>query len=301
MKLASTLFGVLLAFGLASASDETKAVEEKVLKMWGEAAKGDAAAYHSYFADGVEMITNGEVDEAPWGNLGFITDLFTKVRYGKVALVHPVAKGGDNTYFMDLDWYVTVLATGQQLPLGTWSQQYTFNSAGKISKIQSVCNGALLEKFGAALQPPPPLREDLEKYFQAWAIDDAATVVATYAAGFKFSRNGKQDMMPYNMNYVVKLMQLVSWKYEILDFAVAGSDSAVANLKVTVTPKEGGEAVEYLEGWYVTWMEETDKLLSVAAVSDSADQFDAMSLAFPQLVELKAKMAQKQAEMAATA
>lgn len=167
---------------------DAKAARAKLGEFWDAAMQGDAEKYHSFFASNVKIVTNGEEDEAPWGDVKFVKSLFSKVRYGNIIATTPIAKSADGSYFITYAWTVTILATGQEIEMGSWSQKITFDGAGKISHISTVCDQLLLDRFSLALEPMQDLKAVLQTYVDAWNSGDVEKIIASTHPHFTFIR-----------------------------------------------------------------------------------------------------------------
>lgn len=261
----------LVACTYATSADVT-AVRAKLGDFWNAAADGDADKYHSFFSSKLEVVTNGEPDQAPWTDVKFVKDLFSKVRYSDVVPSTPVAKAEDGTYFVTIDWSVTMMSTGQELKMGPWAQQFGFDADGKINKIVTVCDGVSLENFGKALAPPADLRALLQKYLDGWNTADPAKMIAATHPKFYLTRNNQEDRNNWrDPSFLGKFFEKGTWKFTIEDIAITAPEFALANIAVEITPT-GKDPVHLMEGWYVQYAyNDDDEVVSVGSIISIVD------------------------------
>jgi hypothetical protein len=249
--------------------------------LWKAAMEGNAEQYHGMLSPNVVVVTNGQVDDAQWGQAAFVRDLFSKVRYADMRAVTPMGTdAATNTFFVNYRWSLIVLATGQDIDMGLWSTAVRLDANNKIVHIKNVCSDQPLQQLTHALTIKRPFRAALEAFIAAMNSGSTREAASKLDKDFTLTRNDEDDPDFTPMN-LPKLFQHVTWNFRLLDYAPTGPFDVLVNLETTVTPKTRGEPVRFLEGWHVSFdaqNKQTETIVSIDCVCDSLAAYEADQL-----------------------
>ena len=242
-----TMLNLGLCFNVAQLSDLVDA-------HWKALGSGDAVEFVSNLAPGYIEIVNGEVDNTPWTDVGYVKSYFDRVSISDFHVLSSCALAGPNTVIAVIDWQVTFHHTLETVRMGEWQQTYTFNEAGKITKISSICDGAQLQKLSDLLSTEPvDYRPAFQSLVNAFNAKDTQKVLDAFALEEVFwRRNGQNDTCswyrPRFLNFLFK--QSISLSLET--FASAVPRSSYAAMTWTHTSKDQ-KVVTIPDSWFITW------------------------------------------------
>jgi len=245
----------------------TQQVNRTLHEFWEAAMDGDAARYHSFFSSNLVVFTNGEEDDAPWKQESFIKGLFSKVRYREMKMNTPVGlEASTGTFICHFKWSITIMVTGQEIDMGTWSTRFNFDSAGKIARMTNIgLNGPLIA-LATALTTKKDSRETTQNFVNAMNAGNVPNVQKLLNSNFFYFSNG-EEIENWEQN-LPNLFNNVRWYIKILDYATAGPGEALVNVECTV--QAGGNSVTSLQGWHMMFNTTApETILSIVAIQDS--------------------------------
>lgn len=270
------IFCSLICFVIAVSEKEAA---EKFQGLWSSAEAGDANKYHSYLSPNVQVITNGDVDDAPWAKLSFVKELFSKVRYQNFVKESPVGldKTG-TTAFAHFSWDAVILATGEYIEMGHWSQELTFDSQGKITAINNICSNNALERLAESLQPMDNQRNLVEAFLAGWSAGDVDKMKSPLDNEFYMLRNSEEVENFFGKKALTALFGKTKWSLRLLSYAANGADTALASVDVSVH-STAGQSTKHIEGWTISfqWDKKRESIKSIGSifsVMDSLALFD---------------------------
>lgn len=253
--------------GIALAALTTQRVNTTIHQFWDSAMDGDATKYRSFLADNVVVVTNGEEDDAPWQQESFIKGLFSKVRYREMKMTTPVGyDAAADTFIFHYQWSMIMLATGQEIDMGLWSQRVKFDAAGKIVQLTNVGLAQPLNALAQALSSKADFRDIVQGFVTAINAGNAQDMHKFLTTDFVYASNGK-DVDNWEKNMAASFSH-ARWRLSVLDYAQAGPDEALVNVQAVV--EAAGSSVSSLQGWQVGFNATgTATISSIVAIQDS--------------------------------
>jgi len=104
------------------------------------------------------------VDNAPWTDVEYVKNYFKRVDVTSLHALSSFVIAAPNSVIVVADWQVKMRDTLDVVRMGEWQQTYTFNEAGKLTKLSSICDGAQVQKLSDMLSTEPV---DYKPAFQA--------------------------------------------------------------------------------------------------------------------------------------
>jgi len=259
-----TLLALGACFNVVELSDFVEA-------HWKAQAEGDAAAFVSLFARGFTQTVNGEADTTPWTDEKFVQSLFRRVAFHSISALTSMALAGPNTVIVVIEWEVRFKDTLETLNMGEWQQTYTFNDAGKIFKLSSICDGAFVQRYSDLMSPPiedyRPAFESLVTAFNTKDVNGVLTAFVPEEVYWK--RNGQNDsftwIRPRFLGFLFQ--QTLTVKLDAFASSVPRTSYAI----MTWTHTKGDTVTVIHDSWFVTWSPE-GKLSHVRSVTNGQEK-----------------------------
>lgn len=263
----------LILCAIAAHAITLEDASQKLDTLWKAQSRGDAPAYHAFLSKDVKIITNGEEDVAPWKDVGFVKDLFSKLIFSDVELAVPIVAIPDqpNSFLANSNWAVTVQSTGETIQMGLWSQKITFDEQSLIKEIDSIADGNVLEQFGNALNIVAygdAVKQNVVAFIDSMNKKDVNACFEKFGLQFEFTRNGFSDFRYVATKNLQYFFEKVPLNIELTDFVLSSTSSV--NMRVKNTATIDGKTVTWPEAWIVTFDADL-KLIAIAVVGDSVE------------------------------
>lgn len=245
-------------------------MQDLIERHWRIQKRGDAEAFVANLAPDAKFFVNGEEDNAPWTDLSFVKDLFTRVQYSRTEAVTTIGLLDKNQIMYVIDWGVTILNTFEYQTLGPWQQKVLFTDEGKIQSIHSVCDGINLSRFGALLEPNTrDNKASMLAVLEAYNTKNLDAVVASYDPyAVHFTRNMEKDLADWNKPLFLKIFFAKCEIDATLDsFADADVRASYAHITWTLKVPGDDEPIIFQDAWYITWNPDGQ----IAQVSSTVD------------------------------
>lgn len=244
----ATLLNLGLCFNAAQLAD-------LVDEHWRAQASGDASTFVSQLAPGYTQIVNGEVDNAPWTNVEYVKNYFARVTVSSLHALSGVILAGPNTVIVVADWQVKFQDTLDVLRMGEWQQTYTFNDAGKLTKLSSICDGAQVQKLSDLLSTEPvDYKPAFQGLINAFNAKDVRGVMDTFAPeGLVWLRNGQNDSFTWPRPRFLGFLFQQTLSVTLDNFASSIPRTSYAALTWTHTAKQDQKVTVLPDSWFITW------------------------------------------------
>lgn len=265
-----TLSLVVCAIAVSSITLENASAKLKT--FWQAQTNGDAVTYHSFLSKDVKIITNNEVDVAPWTDVGFIKDLYTKLIFSDVeqAVALLPIEDSPNSFLANINWAVTVTRSGETIQMGLWSQKITFDDQDKISEIDSIADGNTLEQFGNALNldaQTTDIKQVVEGFIASLNKKDVEGCFQKLVQPFSFTRNGHEDLRFAQESNLKYFFSKVFLQVKLEDFVLSSTHTVNMRVKITASLNDG-QKVNWSEAWMLSVNQDL-KLTALASIADS--------------------------------
>jgi len=156
--------------------------------------------------------------------------------------------------------------------MGEWQQTYFFNDAGKITKINSICDGANVQKFSDLLNTQivdyrPPF-EALVNAFNTKNINGVLSSFVTEEVYWR--RNGQNDSFTWIRPRFLGFLFQQSLSLKLDAFASSVPRTSYATMTWTHTSSFNSKVTTIPDSWFVTWNPE-GKISHVRSITNGQE------------------------------
>jgi hypothetical protein len=236
---------------------------------------GNAPAFVSHLAPEFKHYINGEVEETPWTDALAMQSLFDRLAISQLQKISSAVSAGPTSLMVIVDWDLEFRDTLERLEMGEWQQTYSFNDRGKIVKIDSIADGAVVQQFYDLMGLPTPpsdagYRPAVEALVNAVNAKDANAFLSAFASeDVYWKRNGQNDTFVWTKPKFLGYLFQEQISVQLDAFANAVPRTSYAVLTWTLSAK--GKTITIPDSWFITWNTE-GKISHIRSVTDGQEK-----------------------------